>query len=115
MIKLLIKTGPFYMSSFATVLLALSQVGILDRLMGPELEAIADEIDEVEEAAESLEDPGLSYTDSLDLDFIEEQAGAAIDLVLVAVVGALAITAIILLGYLYQRAWERLTRELDGR
>lgn len=113
MIKLLIKTGPFYISSTATLLTALYATGVLQRIW-PEDGDVLEEISEEIEGVDSIE--GFPQpSESLDLGFVGEQAGATIDFLLLVSLAALAVTAIILLGYLYQRAWERLTRELDGR
>jgi hypothetical protein len=52
-IRLVIKQVPFYFTSFATLLIAMDQTGVLDRLLGPEMQTIS--MPMVEEAVEAGE------------------------------------------------------------
>ena len=103
MIKLIIKQGPFYISSFTALFLALAQTGWLDRMFP--MTEISSPLPEpmIGSAVECNADGQCTESFMFgDLDFVPEQGAIPEWLVLLVF-----ISGGLLLGFLLSRLWKR--------
>ena len=103
MIKLLIKQGPFYITSFTALFLALANTGWLDRMFPSDMDQISLPQPMIGSAVSCNADGECTESFMLtDLDFTPAESMLPMGIALVSfIIGG------IVLGYIFSRLWKR--------